>query len=480
MTGYNPVIDTPINSGTGDNAPTAFSKVNSMTQELFAHNMPLSVGAIGDSITQKNQLLFDLSINTAAQCYAKTDRTWQPQCWLLYGAMRSNNRWFAWDFNPGYSGGTTAQILSSVLPCFLGYPNGLPDACIVLGGTNDVTSVPTATSLSNLKSIYTTLIANNVCPVAMTIPPRSTSMPATLKLNLGIKQLAREMKIPFIDIYGSLLDPTNGQMLANLSIDGVHPTALGCGIMGYKVNQGIIEGFTLTRSRAMIDTYAAALGTGFANVDPNFLTYAGTINTTSSYPNSAPWGAPGTAAMCTMNSAPAGTEPGIANSFTMDQPVPFVMNYSSTPNYIGNSFSVAGDGTHGYQSNPHVGLLTYAVGDRIALAFRVKAIMAQGNTNPGTWVVVLLDNTLGTGLCGFFYGSTSSNLVTNGQASIGNESAYPAGDFYTEITVPAGAGGTGWLDVVFSTTTSGSNSGDSITIANLRAINLTALGIVSP
>lgn len=439
-----------------------------------------SVGAIGDSITQKNQLLFECNGKTAAQLYAITDRTWQAGCWLLYGAMRSSNAWFAWDFNPGFSGGTTAQVLASVLPVFLGYPNGLPDACIVLAGTNDVgQSVPLATTLANLKAIYTQLQVAGVQPIAMTIPPRGTFPQNTLQLNLGILRLAGELQIPLIDIYSSSVNPANGFWVsANLTYDNTHPTPLACAIWGYAVNEAIREWFQPAPNKVMTAVYAAALGGTLQNPDPMFQSFAGTINTSSSYPNSTDWGAPGTAAICKMNNA-AGTEPG--SGLTMRQGTPAVAGSSLTPNYLGNSFTLAGNGAAAYTSNNHGTFLTYAVGDRIALAFNVKAILQQGQTNAGTWTFILQDSVLG-GLGGVFYGNSVGSIVVNGQAQVGSESAYPAGEFYTEITIPAGAGGVGSVNVHFGTTAGGatSNVGDSVTFANPVALNLTQLGIVTP
>lgn len=479
MSGYNPVDTTPNNSGLGDTAPVAFSKGNAMAQELFERSSVVSVGAIGDSITQKNQLLFDLNGHTAASLYAITDRTWQVGGWLIYGAMRSQSSWFAWDFNPGYSGGTTATILSTVLPCFLQYPNGLPRACVVLGGTNDVGGTfVLATTLANLKMIYQGLIGAGVMPIAMTIPPRADFPANVLRLNLGIMRLAQEMGIPYADSYSLLVNPADGTWLsANLTYDNVHPTALACDLIGYALNVAIREWFQPASNKVMTAVYGAALGTNLQNVDPMLLTHAGTLNATSSYPNSTPWGTPGTPAMCTVNSS-AGTEPG--TGFTMRQGSPSIIGSSLTPNYLGNSFSIAGAGSGmSYSSNNSATFLTYAVGDRVALSFNVKAIMQQAQSNAGTWQFNLLDNTLGE-IAGFFYGNAGGSIVVNGQAQIGNETSYPAGSFYTEITIPAGAGGTGSIHVTFSTTAGGSNVGDSVTFANVVALNLTQLGIVSP
>lgn len=441
---------------------------------------PFFVGAIGDSITQKNQLLFDNSIKTAAQLYAVTDRSWQPQAWLLYGAMRSNNRWCAWDFNPGFSGGTSAQILATTLPCFLAYPNGLPDACVILAGTNDTgTGVPTATTIANIKAMAAALLASGVQPILATIPPNTSGTQAALLLNLAIMRLALELSLPLVDFYGALINPANGRMQTNYTLDGTHPTARGAAVMGYKLNQAITDNFSLPRGRNIIDTYSAALALNLANVDPNLLTISGTINTTSSYPNAVPYGpAPNDPTMCTMNNG-AIAEPGVG--LTMDQPTPNIMGDASTPNLIGNSFTVAGNGTQSFTFNNHATAISYNAGDRIAFAFRIKSIFTQAPTNMGTFTIILQDNTLGS-LAGIFYGNTAGNLVANGQAAIGNEAAYPAGDFYGEITIPPGAGGAGQLQLRFSTTVAGatSNVGDSITWANIRIVNLTQAGIVAP
>lgn len=451
--------------------------LGSMTPITGGFSPPFFVGALGDSITQKNQLLFDNSLKTPTALYAVTDRTWQPGAWLLYGSMRSANRWAPWDFNPGFSGGNSAQILAITLPSFLGYPNGLPDACFVLAGTNDTgQGVSISVTLANLRQIYQTLLDNGVRPIAMSIPPNAGGTLITLQLNWGIRRLAQRMNIPYCDVYSALVNPANGQMQANYTLDGTHPTARGAAVMGYMANQTVIEAFGISRRRGA--SYNSGLGLNLMSVDPNLLAFTGVLDAASSSPNSAIWGAPADATMCKINSA-AGVEPG--TGFTMDAATPNIMGDASTPNYIGNSLTVSGNGTSNYNSNNLATCITYNVGDRIALAFRIKSIMAQGQTNPGVFNALLRDNTLGT-LMGLFYDITAGDLVSNGQASIGNEAAYPAGDFYTEITVPAGAGGLGRWQFRLSTSVAGltSNAGDSITIANLRMLNLTQLQIASP
>lgn len=454
-------------------------QTTSLSREGLRSTRPLFVGAIGDSITQKNQLIFDTSTKTASQLYAITDRTWQAQAWLMYGACRSGGRWAAWDFNPGHSGAFSATVLSTVLPAFLNYPNGLPDACVVLAGTNDTgNSVAIATTLSNLKQIYTQLRAAGVTPIAAAIPPNVSGSALAMQLNVGIAKLAAEMNIPFVNFYGALINPANGQLNTNYSADGTHPTARGAAVMGYKLNEAVLAQVTQAPSASMTEMYAAGLATNLANTDPNLLTITGTINTGSSYPSAAMWSVPADPTMCKMNSG-AGTEPG--TGLTMIQPTPNIMGDAQTPNYVGNSFTASGNGTAACNSVSAATCISYNVGDRIAFSFRLKSIMTQGQTNPGVFNVMLKDNTLGN-MAGWFYDQNAGNLVTNGQASIGNEAAYPAGDFYSEFTVPPGVGGLGRFQCRLSTTAAGntSNVGDSVTIANVRIVNLTQLGIAPP
>ena len=321
----------------------------------------MSVGAIGDSITVRNMPNVDFynggsnpTPTTIAATYAITNRTYSSESWLLYGAARSHLAWFPFQFICGMSGATSTTILQYIVPACIANPYGLPTMMVVMAGTNDPpASVSQTTTLANLKAIYMALIAAGIQPIATTIfPTNNASFTAAIQnLNVGITRLAAEMGIPCADFYSALMNPTNGQWggpsgaitFSNQAwtIDGTHQSPAGAQIVGYVLNQTITN-FLSSAGGLTTSLYDLGSGVTTQSRNPGFLTITGSVNSSSSYPTTG-WNAPGTVADSTVYNS-SGTEPG--NIHTMLQGVPAIAATIGTPNYIGNSWTLAGDGTN--------------------------------------------------------------------------------------------------------------------------------------
>lgn len=144
--------------------------------------------------------------------------------------------------NPGY---TTEKILNVSLPALLIRPE-LPSFCVVLGGTNDVgNALPIPTITANLQAIYDRLIANNIIPIACTIPPRDGAsnfqLGNILKLNAWIRRNAANRGYALCDFHRVLTDPSTANFRTGYASDQIHPNSLGAKIMGKEVARAVSE-----------------------------------------------------------------------------------------------------------------------------------------------------------------------------------------------------------------------------------------------
>jgi lysophospholipase L1-like esterase len=432
----------------------------------------LSVAAIGDSIVAQCMPQINLLTNAPAQTYANSAQWHSAYDFLSYGASRSNYSWYPFEYNAGYGGAQSPLILSACLPALVGYPTAQPDMCLVLAGTNDAgASVPIATTLANLRAMYTGLQAAGIQPIAATILPRA-DVPANVSaLNRGIVRLAESMNLPLADFYSALVNPANGQWgLAAWTMDNIHPSPRAAALMGYALNLAIQQ---LVNASPRLVSALWSDGSTTQIIDPNFQTFSGVINTAPSFPNAAGWSAPATTSMSTMFNS-AGVEPG--SGHTMWRASPAIAGDASTPNYQGNSWSLAGNGTANTAlvTGPS---LAVAAGDRISLSFRLKLVTGLADATATAARMVIMNTNNGHVLAGFRYDSNLNFAYASANsAQIGSETGYDAGDFYYEYTVPPGEIAGGNFEPVLglnNTAGNGSNTGSSITIANLRMINLT-------
>ncbi len=105
-----------------------------------------------------------------------------------------------------------------------------PDYVIILGGTNDLGwGVPIDQIVENLIFMYTAAQKADVIPVACAVPSllgADEFIPPRLQLNRRIQETAKELKIPFADLFSPTADPA-GRLREEYSQDGLHLTTEG-------------------------------------------------------------------------------------------------------------------------------------------------------------------------------------------------------------------------------------------------------------
>jgi len=477
---------------------------------------PVSVGAIGDSITSNcmpnvnMQAYIDNSIPTSAvssllppaqaQAWAIQDRRHSWSSWLLHGAMRSKRSWFPFEFMVGGGGYTSEKILSICLPTLLNNPYyGLPDMCVVLAGTNDISqSVPVTTTISNIKTICQRLSDAGIVPIIASCPPPLNSQGATIAVNMENLvllqcRLARELGVPFADFYTALVSPMTGSYnLENnnssnsycISTTDLHPSPVGAAMMGYVLNQ-TIQDYCLLQNRLMPCIFDSA-SIAYQNRNPGFTSiYTGSANTTGTYPS-----AYGANTFSANPNAPtvyntAGTEPG--GRRTMNLPVPQI---SGIQNYQGNSFCLQGDATNttsitissdGFASFNDSKI--YSPRDKLALSFRLRSSFVMNTANAANIELFVQSASNNKPMFGIAQLSYNQGKQIVG---VGNETGYDAGDVYLEYTIQPEMA-TGYWMGIYILFGLGGQSGGAVTdsanygcIANLQLINLTRGGLVAP
>jgi len=438
-----------------------------------------TVSMMGDSLTVRNQPNADLynggsqpSSTQINALYALKQKMFHTTSPLQHGAMRSGGNWAPFEVVFGCSGATSSQILAWLPSIIAGYPYGLPNAMIVLAGTNDAgVSASVSTLINNLTLIYQFLINIGVQPIAATPPPRSDAQASFVtQYAIAIKRLAYKLKIPCVDFYSALASGANGQYAsANYTTDNIHWTPLAAGLCGYVLNSVIQSSLNL--SPIIVPKYYDNAAFTAYSRDPNFQTITGTINTASSYPTTLGWTAPSPTSMSTVFDS-TGTE--IGSNHTMFAATPStILGGNNTPNYIGNAWQLKGNGvnTELFLTGTPV---AYTVGNRLAISFRMKWIPDMAAVSKGQFAVGLWDATNG------YAAGISEGYITdygNQTVPIGNETGYVAGDFYQEFTVLSTFATMRPLLALNKRGGGATNSGDSITISNFQIIDLTAAGI---
>jgi len=218
---------------------------------------PPSLGYFGDSITAAGYSETSTYLGKGLQGYP----TWT--------GILSNHRLLhndAWNF--GISGNTTTQMLarlSTVVAANL-------DVCVIHGGTNDLTnSVPFGTIISNLNSIYTTLLNTNTIIIAIPILGRTAPTALTgaqrqigMQVNDWIRRQAQTRAGFFVaDCSLDFDDPasTDWSHRAGYTGDGIHPSVVGAKVIGQKVADVISTFYPDWRQPVMssVDLYDATL-----------------------------------------------------------------------------------------------------------------------------------------------------------------------------------------------------------------------------
>jgi len=100
-----------------------------------------------------------------------------------------------------------------------------PNYVIILGGTNDLGwGVSIDRIMANLTRMYQTAQKADIVPIACAIPSilgADEFIPPRLELNRRIQEAAKEMKIPFADLFTPTAD-SFGRLRQQYSQDGLH------------------------------------------------------------------------------------------------------------------------------------------------------------------------------------------------------------------------------------------------------------------
>lgn len=441
----------------------------------------VKVSAIGDSIVAQCNAV-DLFGATNAQIYAFLRNGvdyWSTRSFLTRAAMRSDRTYFN-HTAVGMSGATSAVIRSTVLPWLLTHPKGLPSMCCVLSGLSDypaINNIPAATTVANIVGTWTDLLANSIIPIAMSVMPLGSATSADRQwaenVNIRLMYAARQLGIPFADIYTAFLDGSTGLPKTGVQVvDGKHMTPYGAEVAGYELNSAIQRYLnTGYRTNTMVTDDATATYKTRNPMLTNALT-AGTINTAGSVPGS--WSTAQAAACTTWTNA---SETGVKAAFQVPAIGP-----QTAPIYQGNTLQISGNGTQVIAVQGPT--ITCNVGDKLGITFRVQWLPnAASPTNFGDFACGLFNPFNGHWLAGFVDSTNIGGLnyayqIGAETVAAGQANNYAAGHFYQEYIVSS-AETTPYLYIKLqSNGGNNSNSGDILKVAMPQIVNLTAIGAV--
>ena len=151
--------------------------------------------------------------------------------------------------NRGIAGQTTPQMLVRLRPDVIDLK---PFAVVFLGGINDIAEntgpMPLSATEGNIQSMVELARAHGIRVILCTLSPAKAfpwrpsidPAPKVLEFNSWIKSYADAEHIPLVDYYSLLVDGT-GAFPADLSYDGVHPTAKGYALMQAAVEKAIAQ-----------------------------------------------------------------------------------------------------------------------------------------------------------------------------------------------------------------------------------------------
>lgn len=385
-----------------------------------------SIAAIGDSITAMG---YAAPAGTAAEIF-------DAKSYLMQAIIQSKGALsFGGIFAQGGISSTT--MVNVYLPQVLA---AKPSFCVVHAPTNDVGVLPLADSLANLAKIYDTLIAYGITPVATPLLPKSTQINNNTsnidKLSLAIERMASARNIPFVPWTYQFSDTATGNWIgwdgtkSPDTSDGVHLTATGarkCGAALWDVLKNVVTLSPVLLARANNNT-------GLAPFPP-----------------------------CNTNACFASSTTGIALGSTPPQRSLTAMTASEG---LGNWLNLAYDGTttNVFQQITGSSNITINPGDRIYMAFRIKATGIEASNGRFTLA----------------FNAGSDNSIISGLRDWASDIA--DGVYTHEFTVPGtisgsapGAAGTARLS--FSFGTAGGNVGSVVSIGQILMVNLTSLGL---
>jgi lysophospholipase L1-like esterase len=155
-------------------------------------------------------------------------------------------------FNRGIGGQVTGQMLLRFYPDVIALQ---PKAVIIFGGTNDIGGnigpVPMETIENNLAAMADMARANGIKVIMASLtpvcdlpgrPPMTTGRPPEniLTLNRWIREYSASHGYVFLDYFSATVDG-KGFLRADLTEDGLHPTAKGYEIMNPLAEKAIAQ-----------------------------------------------------------------------------------------------------------------------------------------------------------------------------------------------------------------------------------------------
>lgn len=269
-------------SDTSKPISTAQAAVNTSTLRRPVRN---TIAALGDSITAWGDG------NYYYQGYVS-------DVYLNHLSLETHQRIKYWGHYA--KGGVSLTYMRDTLLPLLLANNPLPGACVIFGGTNDISGVGTLAdsrtyslsySTGVLKNIINSLLTVGIVPILCTLPPRGDQPalnPTIITWNTWVRRYAAANGFPLIDVYAGVAGSDGSWASAAYTLDGEHPSMQGHRVISQQaIANGLPEIFPPNRpatSRSTADltnlfnngtinlglftTNASGVGTG--------LSYAGT------------------------------------------------------------------------------------------------------------------------------------------------------------------------------------------------------------
>lgn len=392
-----------------------------------AVNRAAAIASLGDSITAMGVTPSD---DDNANLFG-------AQSYLMQAVIQSKG---VLSFGGAYAlGGIRSDaMLSTYLPQVIA---AKPAYCVVHAPTNDYGALTLAQSLENLRAIFDTLLANGIMPIATPLLPKSTLINSSShvleRLSISIERMASARNIPFAPWTYQFSDPASGNWLgwdgtkSVDSYDGVHLTAVGarkCGSVLWDTIKWVV---------------------------PPSQTLLARLNNNSTLTSFQ---------IASNNACFADANTGIANGAT---PPTRTVTAMTAGEGVGNWLNIAyaGSTPNQFQQFTGSGNTSISPGDRIYMAFRIKATGVE--SSGGQFSLSLAS------------GANNGNIA----GLLAWASDIADGVFAQEFTVPntipggaAGAAGTARLN--FSFNSGGGNVGAVVSIGQLLIVNLTAQGLV--
>lgn len=408
-------------------APPGSSKELSPISGIQTIGRSGAIAALGDSITL-------MGYNPGTNLIAET---FGAQSYLMQAIIQSKG---ALSFGGVFAKGgiPSGTMVSTYLPQVIA---AKPSFCVVHAPTNDVGVVPLAETLKNLATIYDTLIAYGITPIATPLLPKSTQIGNNTgnidRLSLAIERMASARNIPYVPWTHQFADPATGNWIgwdgskSPDSYDGVHMTAIGarkCGAALWDVLKWVVSPSQTFLPRA--NNNSALTSFRIANANACF----------------------------------ADTTTGIANGAT---PPTRSLTAMTASEGIGNWMNIAYAGATGnvFQQFTGDGNTAINPGDRIYMAWRIKTSGIEA----------------ANGAFNLSFNSGANNGMIAGMNTWSSDIA--DGVFAQEFTVPSTIPGflegqAGHARLSFTYSTAGNNVGAVVSIGQLTIINLTAQGLV--